>query len=741
MEDNTLAPCVNWQKKLAALHPDDLSPAERADLDAHMVDCPKCTAAFDDYNKMDRLIREMFVCEKPLEIPEWLTQEDLPRKLSALPVPYHNLPPRLNHFLGRQEDLTRVLEGLSYLHPLLVIKGESGIGKTTFALEVAYQCLEGSDLIPHPLFDAAVWISASGRWNRDRWLSEVLNTIAYVLDRRFIAQLSLQEKRIKVDELLCTHQTLVIIDDFDTVDDDALLSWIQQIPEPSKVLVTSHETHQFYQEWTLHLAGLMEYDALSLISHYVQKLDLSVLGRAETYDLFHITHGNPQAIAITLGNVKSSGLSLHQILDELRSAKDVLDHLLIRSWSTLESFPDTQRILLATSFFEGSASEEALAKIAETDETRLEKALRLLMELSLIEVYSDRGGRPVQYGLHPMIRAFADIKLKEELDWEQQARERWIDWWLTFTKVHGGPDGMEWAEHYSLIDEERVNLSLVCEWCVAHDRYETLQAFWHSERLLWMTSVYGCWKLRLTWLRRIGNAAERRGDRATALEAMVEQGFTLTQIERVKEAGEMLKEAWRQKHFLSLRVQATLAENLVQWHMRINNFAGALHWLKEADRLVRNLSELEERTRHTLTIQYYSGVMCIAKGDKQRAEVYFNETLKGAQEIGWQRCMIYVEQFLADIAKVPPDEPKDLPKAGMTIVDKHRLHVTYSGHSLVRFALSRWKQNNKMNEVRDWAQQALNSFERLEVQPEVMEQLGASPPFPSVVCFISTSDK
>ena len=735
MEDNMLAPCVNWQEKLAVLHPDALSPAERADLDAHMAGCPGCTAAFADYQKMDSMIREVFVCEKPLELPEWLTQENLVETLPTLPVLYQNLPPRLDHFLGRQAELTRVFEGLYSAYPLLVIEGLSGVGKTTLALEVAYQCLQGSDLMPNPRFDAAIWISASGRWNRGRWLSEVLNTIAGVLDHRSVAQLRLPEKRIKVNELLHAYQTLVIIDEFDTIDDDALCSWIQQVPEPSKVLVTSHGTYQFHQTWSIHPEGLKKDDALGLISHSVQKLDFPGLESAEINDLFHITHGNPQAIAMTLGNFKISGLSLHQVLDELRSAEDILDYLFTRTWSTLSRNPNAQLALLAMSFFVGSACEKALATVAEIDDASLGEALTQLIALSLIEVYNDERESQAHYGLRPLTRAFVDIKLAGVPNWEQQARERWIDWWLAFTKEHGGPDGMEWAEHYDLINEERVNLSLVCEWCVAHDRYETLQAFWHSERLLWMTSIYGCWKLRLTWLRRIGKAAEKREDKATALEAMVELGFTLTQMERFEEAGKMLKDVWKQNHLLSLGVQATLAENLVQWHIRTNDLVGAQHWLEEADQLVRNLSE-SERPRHELTIQYYSGVMCIAKGDKKRAEIYFNKTLKEAREIGWQRCMIYVEQFLADIATAQGmfDDTEDLPKAGAEVADG-------DGYSLTYFALYQWKRNNEVHEVIDWAQQALNSFERLEVQPEVMEYLEAAPPFPSVVCFVGTSDK
>ena len=698
----------------------------------------------EDYEKMDSAICEAFKAlanERPSKLPDWLMQDDIETKLPPLPVHrlYHNLLPRFNGSAVRQEVLTDIREKLNSSQSLLGIQGGGGIGKTTLALEAAYQCIRGSDLIPGLLFDAAVWISASGRWNKGRWLSEVLDIVAGVLDQRSVAQLNLAEKRSRVNELLRTHQTLVIIDNFDTVDDDALLiSWIQEIPAPSKVLVTGHDMHHFRQERIICLEGLMKEEALDLISSYIQKLGLAVPESSEINDLFQVTDGNPQAIAMTLGTVKSSGLSLQQVLDELHSAENVLDYLLTRSWGMLADHPGAQQVLLATAFFEGSASKEALGKVAGVRDVQLGEALTQLVDLSLIEAYKGKGKRQVHYGLCPLIHVFADTKLKEWPDWEKEARERWIEWWLDFTKVHGGP--MEWTEHYSLINEVRVNLSLVCEWCVAHGRYGALQAIWHSERLLWMTSVYGCWKLRLTWLRRIGRAAEARKDKATALEAMVEQGFTLTQMGRVEEAGEMLKSAWGQKHFLGLGVQAILAENLVQWHLRTNDFVGAQHWLENADQLVRGLSALE-RPRHSLTIQYYFGVMCIARGDKKQAEVYFQQTRKGAQEIGWQRCMIYVEQFLADIAKASPGvlgKAEDLLKTGTEIVGEDGGRKIYYEGSLAYLALFQLKQNNaeaELYKVIDWAQRILHSFGRLEVQPEVMEYLEAAPSFPSVVCF------
>jgi tetratricopeptide (TPR) repeat protein len=244
-----------------------------------------------------------------------------------------------------------------------------------------------------------------------------------------------------------------------------------------------------------------------------------------------------------------------------------------------------------------------------------------------------------------------------------------------------------------------------------------------------MTSIYGYWKERLFWLRWIGQEAEKRGDKATAIESMVEQGFTLTQMGQVEEAEKMLKKAWKQRHFVGLGVQVALAENLVQRHLRTNDFAGARRWLKNADRLVHKPSLSEsERPRHKLTIKYYYGVMHIARGDRTRAETYFKETLEGAHKIAWQRGMIYAQQFLADIAKARGmfDEAEELLKTGLEVAERNKdeRRTAYYKRSLAYLALQQGRRNKsdeqkRLDEAINWAQQALDGFERLGMQPEV----------------------
>src|SRR5215469_11210941 len=51
-------PCVAWAEKLA-LRQEDLSPADRAALDAHVKTCPSCQAAQADYHFLDARLKAL----------------------------------------------------------------------------------------------------------------------------------------------------------------------------------------------------------------------------------------------------------------------------------------------------------------------------------------------------------------------------------------------------------------------------------------------------------------------------------------------------------------------------------------------------------------------------------------------------------------------------------------------------------------------------------------------------------
>ena len=60
MKNSMPEPCAEWRDKLAARHPNDLTPEEQAALQTHLVTCANCRAVYAAYQKLERHLHALF---------------------------------------------------------------------------------------------------------------------------------------------------------------------------------------------------------------------------------------------------------------------------------------------------------------------------------------------------------------------------------------------------------------------------------------------------------------------------------------------------------------------------------------------------------------------------------------------------------------------------------------------------------------------------------------------------------
>nr|MBC8492265.1 hypothetical protein [Chloroflexota bacterium] len=274
----------------------------------------------------------LFIGQKSLF--EWWRERQETHGVSAIPVtpPEPQVPtipsnlPAWGEFIGREKEKARVREALASRWPLTCIDGFGGIGKTALALEATSECLRASKSeIPAngiPTFGGFIWTTAK---DRELVLNDVLDAIARTFDYPGIAQQPLEEKQESVRKLLQSKRYLLIVDNFDTITDDAVRDFLLRLPEPSKALITSR--YQLPDLMTkAHVVSLdrMEpHEGLSLIRGEGRRLGLASVEKAEERVLLHLyqaTGGAPLAIKWAVGQIKQKGQALDTALAALHEA-------------------------------------------------------------------------------------------------------------------------------------------------------------------------------------------------------------------------------------------------------------------------------------------------------------------------------------------------------------------------------------------------------------------------------------
>ncbi|MCI0695532.1 NB-ARC domain-containing protein [candidate division KSB1 bacterium] len=378
----------------------------------------------------------------------------------------HNLPHR-GDFIGREKEKKQVHEALKSRSFITTIDGIGGIGKTSLALEVLHECLvvsQNSQLVTNGVqkFDAFIWTSAR---DRELTINDVLDTIARTLEYPFLAQLSHEEKRHEIVKRLQEKPCLLIVDNFETVTDDAVQDFVLNLPEPSKCLITSR-TQSLRQARAVSLRGMEKEEALLVIKNESGRLGINLealIANERNFLLFYkATGGAPLAIRWSIGQIKQRGQSIEGVLNSLYGARgDIFEIIFQRAWSLLSE--SSRQILMIMPVFAASASKAAIEAASDVHGWDLDEGLGQLVELWLLEASEKLDESKRRYSLHPLTRFFAQNQLNENQDLERQARVRLAEFFESFARVAGG-DKWLW-ERYDEIEDEKDNIFVLIAWC------------------------------------------------------------------------------------------------------------------------------------------------------------------------------------------------------------------------------------------------------------------------------------
>jgi tetratricopeptide (TPR) repeat protein/transcriptional regulator with XRE-family HTH domain len=630
------------------------------------------------------------------------------------PRVYQNLPaPTYSQFVMREQAFADVLDGLQQRSAAVLVVGMGGNGKTSLAREIAHHCLQNADLV---LFDAAVWVSDKDRPGTTN-LSTVLDEIARTLDYPGFTQFEHDEKRREVEQLLRRQRVLLIVDNFETITDGSLITWLLRLPEPSKALITSREyRREWRSSWPVELRGMSEEEIRVLIGQRLRQLRIEkLIGNLDQLEpLIAATGGNPKAIEITLGLVKHERRSLQHVVDDLYAARgDLFEDLFARSWSLLDDA--ARRVLMVATFFPTSANSEALRATADIQGYTFDRVVERLTDLALLDVQqADLNSLP-PYALHPLVRAFAKARLWEQPGLENRARLQWISY---FEALLNGIPGDKSPEKLQILESYSTTILSFLKWAYNQQQWEQyLQLYIATKELLNIISLHSA---RIVYPKWAADAAKHRGKHEFQIRSLLQVVRLYIYIEETEKAGQIFRQAEDVYNAVKLDHHA---QNIVERRFGIAKVLLLMYTeqVPLAHSLILKLLPGAQDVEHSLELSYYLALSLHKLGRNNEASSILNHILANNEPSFDQMLICRTYTTLIEIHLVTGEIIEAKPLVERSIATAVQLRDRY------QIARARKNQGRLLIFQGDFAEarvclaEALDLFERIGVRRELAE--------------------
>ncbi|MCC3455798.1 ATP-binding protein [Microcoleus sp. PH2017_08_TRC_O_A] len=655
----------------------------------------------------------------------------IPDRQALRQLPYCNFLNQNNEFIGRETELKDLLKfiSLNYRAPIITVDGIGGVGKTALVLEAAYRCWEakhGTQTDTSIIFDAIIITSAKAdylfstgivpRLQRHNNLQDIFRQIASTLDDPSITQAAPEEQLNRVYQSLGRQKTLLIVDNLEAIaDKNEVLAFLSDLPPSTKAVITTRQQVVMYA--SMRLDCLPEEDSLRLIQQQIIEKGVT-LSDDRARQLYKRFGGVPIAIIYAIGQI-ASGYSLETLLDRSSPLPEDLARFCFEGSVQPLRGQTAHKLLMSLAIFHEAPVWDAVVEVAglKADPIAVNRGLAQLQQLSLVR---QREGR---YEMVSLNREYALAEIAGYSDFEKEARERWIKWYLNLAEKHGQFFWQEWHIEYDVIQDEQGNLLDVLHWCANQERYTDVKNL--CRNLHYYTNAYGYWEDRLFWMNWLISASERRGDWSTAVYAMSEKAWTLLLIggqKNLEIAHKILTKAWELRDRADIIVQNNLSEYIAYICIENKKYEEAHIWLNVKEDIL-NKADLDKREYlpHWMIVPYYQAKIYYKIGDHHRAKLLYLKLFEESQKIDFQRGIIAAQQGLAAIAIVHKelDEAEKLLNTGLPVAERTKHKKRTACYQRLFCFLEESRGN--FEKASEWATKALDGFNRLGMTGEAEE--------------------
>ena len=342
------------------------------------------------------------------EQPGFLLGIKIPTPTEESPAINHNLPiPEFDEtgFIGREREKELIINACKGPFPVLSVLGEGGIGKTALALAAIYELIDQAE----PIFDAVVWTTCKTSFLSISEIKRIEDAIADSLGmfRSLSRELVGADLEDPVEEILAylkEFRILLVIDNLETVLDERVRHFLEELPQGSKVLITSRIGLGALDR-PIKVPPMSEPEAVSL---------LRTLALVRQVDF--LTHTSNKQLAtyckrlnMNPGFIKwlVAGVQAGRPPEDLLAHPDIfLDFCLSNVYGFLDG--EARSILRALLCVPGKHSQAEVAYLSDLPEEQLRSGINQLLSTNMVSFTSFPLGNTYQslYEINDLARAY-----------------------------------------------------------------------------------------------------------------------------------------------------------------------------------------------------------------------------------------------------------------------------------------------------------------------------------------------